>query len=372
MNCSGIEKEVIEDKENSEEGNQQTQEDEKRCNKMTDFEAAQSKESVTTVDIRIEQPPSQNEITLSHECFSDDSRVDSASDQLFETDISSCQLYAFPDTLLKHTSLRIIKAQFNYITTLPRSFTTFTVLTELELSYNRFREIPRMLAQLTNLRALVMVGNSISTVPDELLALKSLQVLRLGLNAFRVFPTILLKLPSLITLHMNNNQIERFDSFKIEPESSQLTALNLERNKIKEIPEKIDFLSSLRQLNLNENKITILPRALGWLPSLKILTLRSNEIETIPSSLSSLVNLTSLDLSMNKLTKLPPLWFEEGNTFSLSPPAFARNGSTEAAGARGDFRSKSKSSSQERRTRTRSISASPELVTKALIYFISF
>lgn len=86
---------------------------------------------------------------------------------------------------------------------------------------------------------------------------------------------------------------------------SALKKLNINQNKIREIPESIGSLASLERLNLSRNKIRNLPKSIGSLSSLKTLDLSRNNIQEIPQSVFKLTSLKWLDLSHNNIKEIP-------------------------------------------------------------------
>ena len=66
--------------------------------------------------------------------------------------------------------------------------------------------------------------------------------------------------------------------------------------------DEIPGIEELTALQVDDNKIATLPEFIGTLPKLTYLCARHNKIETLPASFS---NLTNLLLSSNKLTDFP-------------------------------------------------------------------
>ena len=229
--------------------------------------------------------------------------------ELYETDLKKQGLYVLPHTIfLKFTpGLRIIRASFNYLTSLPARLAEFTLLNELDLSYNRFRSIPRVVTELPHLRVLVMTGNDISFLNSSILNLTSLQLLNLGLNEFRAFPQTALQLKSLTTLHLNHNHIASFECAAAA--CTQLKSLNIASNLLERLPDELDRLASLTVLDVSRNRLAFLPESIGSLKRLTKLNLSHNSLAALPCSLAQVQTLNALDLSSNKLKCLPKEWF---------------------------------------------------------------
>ncbi|XP_074501815.1 leucine-rich repeat-containing protein 18 [Sebastes fasciatus] len=84
--------------------------------------------------------------------------------------------------------------------------------------------------------------------------------------------------------------------------------LDLSRNLIQKLPDKIGNFSSLRWLDLHTNKLESVPESIGNLVGLTHLNLANNCLisDGLPSTLGLLTSLRSLNLGMNKLDTLPP------------------------------------------------------------------
>lgn len=84
-----------------------------------------------------------------------------------------------------------------------------------------------------------------------------------------------------------------------------LKFLDLSKNSLTELPDKIEKLEKLETLNLSKNRLTTLPESIGNLRSLKLLNVNQNKITHLPPAIGKLENLEYLDLWGNELTDLP-------------------------------------------------------------------
>jgi len=88
---------------------------------------------------------------------------------------------------------------------------------------------------------------------------------------------------------------------------TNLKVLDISHNNLKSLPPEIGKLTNLNRLNLCFNKITILPPEIGELKELTELNLAHNEFtDGLPPEVGKLTNLTKLWLCTNKFTSLPP------------------------------------------------------------------
>ncbi|KAI8992040.1 hypothetical protein BDF20DRAFT_812912 [Mycotypha africana] len=86
---------------------------------------------------------------------------------------------------------------------------------------------------------------------------------------------------------------------------TQLTFLDLSRNKIQKVPSFIEFLKQLKHLNLSHNLLEELPTNLYSLTRLAYLNLSSNPLATLSPNLAQLTSLNILDLSRTSISSLP-------------------------------------------------------------------
>jgi len=82
---------------------------------------------------------------------------------------------------------------------------------------------------------------------------------------------------------------------------TSLKNLNLQMNKLEELPEQFSELTKLEELDLWNNKLIKLPESIGKLSKLKDIDLKSNSLEELPEGLFELKNLEKLDLWGNKI-----------------------------------------------------------------------
>ncbi|MFX1297652.1 MAG: leucine-rich repeat domain-containing protein [Promethearchaeota archaeon] len=86
---------------------------------------------------------------------------------------------------------------------------------------------------------------------------------------------------------------------------SALKKINIDRTKIREVPESIGSLILLERLNLSRNNIKEIPLSIFQLISLKWLDLSHNSIREIPESIINLRSLTKLKLNHNCIKEIP-------------------------------------------------------------------
>lgn len=88
---------------------------------------------------------------------------------------------------------------------------------------------------------------------------------------------------------------------------SNLRALNLYRNQLKNLPKDIGRLSHLEVLGLGDNQLTELPVSLFGLTRLTYLGLSGNRLKEIPDFIKRMSQLRRLFISDNPLSSFPPV-----------------------------------------------------------------
>jgi Leucine-rich repeat (LRR) protein len=142
-------------------------------------------------------------------------------------------------------------------------------------------------------------------------------------------PHYLPKLQHLQSLNLYDCDISNLDGIGMFAKTPTLQVLNLGRNPLKELPESLGQLQSLRELWLEDcglqgdfpncvlelphlkllrasnNQWTELPSTINKMQSLEILCLDRNQFQTLPQELGDLKNLHSLLVRHNQLKSLP-------------------------------------------------------------------
>lgn len=109
-----------------------------------------------------------------------------------------------------------------------------------------------------------------------------------SIRELTVTHTDLQNLPDIFTLNFEN-----------------LTHLNLEGNKLSQLPLHLKSLIKLQHLNLSHNCLNVLSDEIGYLTMLQTLKLENNSLVELPGSVCNLVNLQQLSVANNSLRSLP-------------------------------------------------------------------
>ncbi|XP_063978042.1 leucine-rich repeat-containing protein 19 [Diachasmimorpha longicaudata] len=162
---------------------------------------------------------------------------------------------------------------------IPRSLRTDVEI--LDFSVNRLRDLKNQtLSAYTSLTFLYLMDNFIVAIEDDAFSrLTNIQVINLNTNGVREFPNSIFTLPSLKRLYLGDN---RLSDESIRPTS-------LAEN------------SNLELLDVSGNHLSSLPH-LGIVPRLKYLNVSRNAIRQLkPEDVAIFCSLESLDISNNPL-----------------------------------------------------------------------
>ena len=145
-------------------------------------------------------------------------------------------------------------------------------LTELEIIGGNFTYFPEDISILSKLKKLSLISTKISVIPKEVFQLPNLTYLSLKNNRLNHLPELSersgIKQLILGRNYLNSKALEFF--FNDMP---HLHYLDLGHNIVDEIPESLYSLSKLRRLNLEDNKLHDLPLKLKELKELSMVAL---------------------------------------------------------------------------------------------------
>ena len=154
--------------------------------------------------------------------------------------------------------------------------------------------------------------------------LRSLAVMvRLGMRLYSTTPTM-------ISYVLERPRLARHLSFRDKQlgqapdvwEHTDLETLVLSGNGLREVPEALGRLKSLRMLDLGHNQLAHLPEELGDIEGLSdFLYLNDNRLFELPSSLRKLAKLRYLNISQNQFAILPDCICRMANLLELRADA---------------------------------------------------
>lgn len=134
---------------------------------------------------------------------------------------------------------------------------------------------------------------------------KENQATFLGLGGIYLknFPEEIFEIESLKKIDLSRNRIVEFPEIPLENHS--IEEINLRSNKLRSLPDSISNLKKLKVLILNDNNLKILPPAITTMKNLERLFLTNNKLEVLPENIGDLAQLQILQLADNKLPRVP-------------------------------------------------------------------
>ncbi|KAF9433779.1 cysteinyl-tRNA synthetase [Entomortierella beljakovae] len=178
-------------------------------------------------------------------------------------------------------------------------------IVRLNISHNQRMDLPLDFVQnCAFLRELRMAFNDLDRVPSNVRSIAHLQYLDLRGNRIKSLDDSgLHEARELVTLQLQSNRLEDIpDSFQ---QFEYLRTLGLSSNNFATVPVILFQIASLEELDLSFNDITEIPEDIGNLWRLKKLLLFGNKIApSLPKTMSKLVQLRKLDIRQNGILNL--------------------------------------------------------------------
>lgn len=146
-------------------------------------------------------------------------------------------------------------------------------------------------------------STSISSIISSKSIKSEITKLNIGQNQFTSIESFT-GCESLINFHAFSNEI-RTISPSLLNQLANLETLNLNNNKIKELPTEISNLKNLKILTMNNNLLSCIPNSIVRLENLHTLELADNKMVILPELINYMIGLVKLSCPGNKLLKLP-------------------------------------------------------------------
>uniref|UniRef100_A0A8C8KAC4 protein-serine/threonine phosphatase n=1 Tax=Oncorhynchus tshawytscha TaxID=74940 RepID=A0A8C8KAC4_ONCTS len=252
---------------------------------------------------------------------------------LTEVNLSCNYLTNVDQAVGSMTNLQTFLLDGNCLSELPSELGSLQRLGYLGLSFNQFTHVPQVLERLTSMERLCMAGNSLDTLvlqsfrllrfkhvdlryPDLLRHVTQLDVRDNGLEELdaSLFPhlevlhcernhivTLKAKGSMLKAVYAQNNDLQELD---VSPVPSNLTYMDISRNRMEAVPEWLCEIKKLEVLDLSHNLVTELPARLLCSSSLRKLSAGHNQLQKLPERVERPL-LEVLDVQHNQLAELP-------------------------------------------------------------------
>lgn len=155
----------------------------------------------------------------------------------------------------------------------------------------------------TTLRELRLSNMAMKRVPQSVR--HSVTLFRLDLSSNRIVDLNeagLSQIPKLNNLNVQNNRMEQLPWYF--PRLRMLRYLNISNNKFRVLPDVVCEMGSLVDLDISFNMISELPEKIGQLKLLDRLIIVGNQVSKFPEECSGLVSLRDLDCRRNHISDL--------------------------------------------------------------------
>lgn len=97
------------------------------------------------------------------------------------------------------------------------------------------------------------------------------------------------------------NLLELPEEILEDAAEASVTIIDLSRNKLSELPDKMSAVATVTDLKLTSNHLASLPEWIGEkYKCLQVLDISKNYLQSLPSSISCLKYLRDIDLSFNR------------------------------------------------------------------------
>lgn len=218
--------------------------------------------------------------------------------------LSDNEFDSFPDLIFELSKLKALFLSGNRIIELGNHFDNFKALEVLDLSDNQIGMLPASIYSMTDLEELYLSNNKLTSVSEKLSQLDHLKVLNLSDNQIEQLPQEegFIDAYTLETLLLGNN---RLSALPQSLENGYVRYIDVSGNRFTEFPVVFYSMHTCNRINLSKNAIKEVDEKLVGLKGLKYLDLSNNKIFKMPSDIHVLRSLEYLDLSNNRLTKLP-------------------------------------------------------------------
>lgn len=126
------------------------------------------------------------------------------------------------------------------------------------------------------------------------------QALDLSRQRLKDIPPEVRMLEDLAYLLVNRNRLHTFPDWLVE--MTDLKAIVADHNRFRDFPQELLGMPHLEQVSLGENELQAIPLDIDHVENLEILSLWGNALASFPASLGNLERLQVLDLLHNEMT----------------------------------------------------------------------
>jgi Leucine-rich repeat (LRR) protein len=157
------------------------------------------------------------------------------------------------------------------------------------------------------IQSLDLSGQGLLALDEKVFTLQDLVKINLNKNKLKELPARLFMLPNLYQVSANDGLLKEIGSLPKQTDSMPLAHLSLANNKLGSVDEELFLLPNLRTLNLRQNELKSLgnPGKKAIMNDrLRTIDLSYNRLRDLPKVLSRLTALSSLDVSNNQIKQV--------------------------------------------------------------------
>ncbi|XP_012055191.1 PREDICTED: leucine-rich repeat-containing protein 40-like [Atta cephalotes] len=220
--------------------------------------------------------------------------------------------------------LKQLTMQNNIIEVIPEEIIKLINLEVFDLSHNNISLIPYCIGILPNLKQFAIEGNNIKNVRGDIIRCGTPRILthiRQTVDVNTSMNTRELLQPSASnSIHPDKYTMKNTRLFSLAGQNlseiseeiledaaeASVTTIDLSRNKLSELPNKMSVIVTVTDLKLISNHLASLPEWIGEkYKCLQILDISKNHLQSLPSNIGCLKYLRDIDISFNRFTELP-------------------------------------------------------------------
>lgn len=160
---------------------------------------------------------------------------------------------------------------------------------------NKDSQFPIELLNIWDMTQLEIIGGSFTYFPEDIKILKNLKKISLISTKVEKIPKEVFLLPELCYLNLKNNSLQELPALE---NVSKIKELILGRNhfKTQSLESFLNYTPNLHYLDIGHNFIEKIPESLFSLSKLRRLNLEKNKLDDVPLKLMELKNLIHLSL----------------------------------------------------------------------------
>ena len=213
----------------------------------------------------------------------DSARISNLTSLVF-LNASCCEFSGTTNVFGNLKNLEILILAHSSIIEFPTSIVSLGKLETLNMSGTGISRIPSQIVKLKNLRAFNARGCNLTSIPKSMTRMNKLEILNLADNCINSIPSVLYNI--------------------------NVKTLNLSKNLIEKLGEKIYLMKNIEYLDVSNNLIRYLPYNINKLDTLKQLVLSCNELKCIPMSLTKMPNIEYCNVKGNVDLIVSGLYFD--------------------------------------------------------------